>query len=161
MKILVFSDSHGNTLQMTEAIYRHKNECDYILHLGDHCTDIRYIDRIAGVTPVLAVVGNNDHYMARNEYPEEKIIDIGGKKFYLAHGHKHCVKQGYDVICAVARSKGCEIALFGHTHIPYYSKISGIHLMNPGSVGYPSSKGYTYGLINIKNDDISFEIKEV
>ena len=161
MKILVFSDSHGNSIQMTKAITEHKDDTDYIIHLGDHCTDIRYIQSISGVTPVLAVVGNNDHYMAKNEYSEEKIIEIGGIDFYLTHGHKQGVKQGTEVLLALAKNKDCKIALFGHTHIPCCCIKDGIYLLNPGSIGYPSSKGYTYGIITIKNNNINMEIREV
>jgi len=161
MKILVFSDSHGNSLQMIKALSQHKNEIDYIIHLGDYCTDIRYIENISGITPVLAVVGNNDHYMAKNEYPEEKIIEIGGVNFLLAHGHKQAVKQGTNVLAALAKSKNCTAALFGHTHIPYCGKENDIYLLNPGSIGYPSAKGYTYGIITIENNNITMEIREV
>ena len=72
MKIIVFSDSHGDSFKMLEALTREKDCLGYILHLGDHCTDIRYIERAAGIIPAVAVVGNNDHYMAQLEYAEEK-----------------------------------------------------------------------------------------
>jgi putative phosphoesterase len=161
MKILVFSDSHGNSQQMIKALSQHINETDYIIHLGDHCTDVRYIENISGITPVLAVVGNNDHNMAKNEYPEEKIIEIGGINFLLTHGHKQGVKQGINVLIALAKGKKCNVALFGHTHIPYCGKENDLYILNPGSIGYPSAKGYTYGIITIENNNINMEICEV
>lgn len=161
MKIIVFSDSHGDSFKMLEALSREKDGLGYILHLGDHCTDIRYIERAAGIIPAVAVVGNNDHYMAQLEYAEEKILEIYGKRIFMAHGHKHCVKQGFNVLNAVAKSNKCDIALFGHTHTAFYEKINGIHMLNPGSIGCPSVRGNTYALINITEDNITFEIKEV
>lgn len=161
MKILVFSDSHGNSQQMIKALSQHINETDYIIHLGDHCTDVRYIENISGITPVLAVVGNNDHYMAKNEYPEEKIIEISGINFFLTHGHKQAVKHGTNVLIALAKGKKCNVALFGHTHIPYCGKENDLYILNPGSIGYPSAKGYTYGIITIENNNINMEICEV
>ncbi len=161
MKIFVFSDSHGYVLQMLDVIKKHKSECDYIIHLGDHCTDTRYIDTVSGITPMVAVIGNNDHYMARNEYPEERIIELKGKRLFLTHGHRQGVKSGYDVLASLAINKQCDIALFGHTHTAFCGMVLGVHLMNPGSIGYPSIRGYTYGVITIENDILDFEIREV
>ena len=43
-----------------------------------------------------------------------------------------------------AKEKGADIALFGHTHTPFYEYRENIHLFNPGSVANSE-----YGIIDI------------
>ena len=46
-----------------------------------------------------------------------------------------------------------DIALFGHTHVPYcQQEADGLWVMNPGSCGYG---GGSAGLIEIENEKIS------
>lgn len=158
MKIFVFSDSHGNTLLMNNILIKEKGNYDHIIHLGDHCTDTRYIEPIIGITPMIAVTGNCDSYYARHEYAEEKTVELYGQHFFICHGHKYNVKQTYDTLTHKALSENCNIALFGHTHTATLEKRGSVYLFNPGTVGAPRASGNTYGVITIKNNDIKFEI---
>ena len=161
MKIFVFSDSHNNTLLMCDILKREKGNYDHIIHLGDHCTDIRYIETITGITPMIAVIGNCDSYYAKYEYSEEKIVELYGKRFFICHGHKYTVKQTYDLLVQRATKEDCDIALFGHTHNAVIEKIENLYLFNPGTIGVPTTNGNTYGIITIENGTLDFEIKRV
>ncbi len=158
MKIFVFSDSHGNTLLMNDVLTKEKGNYDHIIHLGDHCTDTRYIESIIGITPIITVIGNRDSYFAKHEYAEEKVVELYGKRFFICHGHTYNVKQTYDVLVQKASIEKCDIALFGHTHTAVIEKRGNIRLFNPGTVGAPTVNGNTYGVITIENDDAEFEI---
>lgn len=158
MKIFVFSDSHGNTLFMNDILSREKGNYDHIIHLGDHCTDTRYIEPIIGITPMISIIGNNDSYYARHEYSEEKVVELYGKRFFICHGHKYCVKQNFDLITKKAETECCDIVLFGHTHSACVEKRGSIHLFNPGSIGSISANGNSYGVITIECNDVKFEI---
>ena len=160
MKIFVFSDSHGYTLNMTEVLNKNKGSYDHIIHLGDHCTDTRYLDPIIGITPLIAVIGNCDSYYAKHEYAEEKIIDMYGKRFLICHGHKYSVKQNLDLITKKAENEACDIVIFGHTHSACVERYGNIWLFNPGTIGAPSVNGCTYGIITIE-DDVKFEIVKI
>ena len=58
MKVLVFSDSHGRTLDMYDAIER--EQPDAVLHLGDCYEDARDLQRSYPDLTVCGVAGNND-----------------------------------------------------------------------------------------------------
>ena len=41
---------------------------------------------------IICVLGNNDFY--NKNYPDEIVCEIGGKRFFMCHGHKYNVKYG-------------------------------------------------------------------
>ena len=45
MKILVFSDTHGDVTKMERAIRSH-SDAEAIIHCGDGETDVEYVKRI-------------------------------------------------------------------------------------------------------------------
>ena len=161
MKIFVFSDSHGNTQPMLNVLQQKRDECDFIIHLGDHCTDINCIGSIVGITPVIAVSGNNDFFSDLHEFPYDTTVEIAGKRLFICHGHKLAVKRNLSLLITAAKNKNCSIALFGHTHIPYVKTSDNISLFNPGSIGVFSGKKLSYGTITINNNNVKFEINEV
>ena len=79
------------------------------------------------------------------------IWQYNGKRFFITHGHHYSVSSGYDRIVDEAKSRGADFAIFGHTHRPYYEKIDGIHVINPGSLSYPRqfSRKPSYAMIEI------------
>ena len=90
MRILVFSDSHGSTYRMREAISLH-TEADMIIHLGDGERDMHSFDDLLEGKQVIQVCGNCDFY---SQLPANEIIEISGKKIFCSHGHTELVKHG-------------------------------------------------------------------
>lgn len=164
MRIFVFSDSHGYTAPMENVLKTNLNTCDTVIHLGDCSTDIPAIDRIIGVKPLIYVAGNNGNTLSlfAPSVPESKQIELCGKNFYICHGHRLGVKSSYDMLFATGQKYGCDIVLFGHTHVPWKETRGGITIFNPGSIGVPSHRGYTYGIITLNDgEQPEFEIKAV
>lgn len=148
MKILVFSDTHGKINSAINIIESHKN-IDLIIHLGDLVRDAQDIEAIAD-TRVEYVAGNNDFY---TNVPTEKIIEVGGKKLLLAHGHTYRVKHSLQLLMEEGQNNSVDAVLFGHTHKSHEEHIYNILYFNPGSLTYP--EGYpSYGLIEIIDDKI-------
>ena len=58
MRILVFSDTHGNTEPMLAAVARHSP--DMVLHLGDHARDAQELRERFPDLDVRSVRGNCD-----------------------------------------------------------------------------------------------------
>ena len=60
----------------------------------------------------------------------------------------------------IAGRTGSEIIVMGHTHTPFFKKISGKIFVNPGSVGRPidNDPRASYGLLKI-NGDIQIELR--
>ena len=151
MKLLVMSDSHRKTDPMLEAV--RLETPDFIVHLGDHDADCAAITEQFPQIPLRTLKGNCD---PRSTAPAEDEFELEGVKFFITHGHLHGVKSGSAQIVDAARQKGAKVLLFGHTHIPYYTTMQGIILVNPGSIGEK-----IYAVLEIKNGAVDCKIKEV
>ena len=153
MKCLVFSDSHGNSLNIRRALSIHP-DAEVIFFLGDGLSDLEYFiqDRSR---MWIAVMGNCDRSPVLGDTIVKKTdsITLLGHRIFLTHGDLYGVKYGLDVISRLAVDHNADIVLFGHTHQPEEKYIStekgGYYLFNPGSIGGgPVAKG-SYGVINI------------
>lgn len=144
MRILVFSDSHKNISACT-AVVENIIGVDMILHAGDHASDAAWIQKCFPDIPVKYVCGNCDMNIA----PAEMIIETEGKKIFLTHGHLYSVKSqpDYRFLTETAIAKGCDCAVFGHTHQAVHIKSDGFTLLNPGSIKHSR----TFGVIEIEN----------
>lgn len=153
MKIIVLSDSHGNTENLLSAVA--VTGPDLILHLGDYESDSNVLRKSFPNIPLYAVRGNCD--INSNE---ELIRDIfcAGKHIYMCHGHTYNVKTGLYSLINSGMANRADIVLFGHTHSPYYDIVENMHIINPGTIGYA---GKTYGVIKIRGGDIMYEEKSL
>ena len=112
MKILVFSDSHGRCEKMINIVseFKAKNAMlNYIVHLGDLVRDAKYLQEKFPDIPVLYVYGNGDFSFDRKD--QEKEFEIGGKKFFILHGHTRNV-YSFDSLKFIAEQKDYDIFLF-------------------------------------------------
>lgn len=140
MIIAVVSDTHGIVLPVAYSLQR--NKVDIVLHLGDNASDAKKIEQITGME-IYAVAGNCDENS--KDVPEELVLEIRRKKFFLTHGHNYDVDNGIDKIVEKAKEVGADYALFGHTHVHIRERVDGITVLNPGSTTLPrkgDTKGY-------------------
>ncbi|MCC8126755.1 MAG: metallophosphoesterase [Clostridiales bacterium] len=148
MKILIISDTHRMDDNMKQVIKEEK-PMDLLIHLGDIEGSESLIGQWVNEDCQLAMVrGNNDFFTSLDA---EMEITIGSHKILLTHGHYYNVSLGVDTLYEEARERGCDIAMFGHTHRPFFEKIGGITLLNPGSLSYPRQSGRkpSYMIMNI------------
>ena len=146
-KILVFSDSHGDIKALTKIFkWMKKNGLNDAAFLGDGAKDIPEAKAAAGFSPLVQVVrGNCDYDFS---LPESALLDFGGSRFFMSHGHRASLPSGFDILLAAASNNETRTALFGHTHVPFCKTINGILLINPGSIGRPrSDAGPTFVVI--------------
>ncbi len=155
MKLLVFSDSHHQTTHMISALEKEASTADACFYLGDGVRDISVIEQMYPSLALYAVNGNCDF---QSTSPLEEKIVLGGLKIFYSHGHKTFVKNGVETLWKRARKFRANIALFGHTHTPYYEYKNGIHLFNPGSISLPHMGFPTYGIITIEDKNAKFNI---
>lgn len=130
MRILVLSDSHGNSARM-RALYRDGN-WNAVIFLGDGSRDADELADITGGIPVYRVKGNCDMFMC--DAPEIQYIFLGGKKIMLTHGHLYSVKSGLMRLSLAAREQGADAVLFGHTHNQFIDESENLLILNPGSI---------------------------
>ena len=157
MKLLIFSDSHGEARRMVGIAKKFKDEVACVLFLGDNAGDCLAIPAVyAG--PVYAIAGNCDLW---TDCPHEMSIKLGGKTIWMTHGHKYGVKHGYDKIVAAATEREADICLFGHTHNPTIFQKNGTLFLNPGSISEPrGNRGKSYAVIEIIGNDALAKIMD-
>jgi len=135
-KLLVVADTHGDRAALA-AVLRWAGDQGIRsgAFLGDGAADLAGATQRSGV-PLLwtAVRGNGDY---DHTLPGSAILDWGGKKLFLCHGHQHGVQEGLETLASTARAMDADAALFGHTHRPLHEKFGGLLVLNPGSLGRP------------------------
>lgn len=139
MKILVVSDSHGNTDKLTRAIQA-SAPFDMIIHCGDGIRDIGSVNIPDGVI-VAAVRGNTDLH-SQDDFEELILENIDGQRVAVTHGHRFNVKAGTTLLYSEAKKLGADAAFFGHTHVRQFTAGSPV-LFNPGSLSDNS-----YGIVD-------------
>jgi uncharacterized protein len=148
-KLLVLSDIHGNMPAIIAVLKWAAGELtgsDMAVFLGDGLRELSFAQRQAALSCVWKKVrGNNDDIPA---VPESDVFDFGGHRFYLCHGHRHGLYNGFDKLAAVALKAGADVAIFGHIHVPFLENVNGVLLVNPGGIGRArSSAGETFAVI--------------
>lgn len=159
MRILIVSDTHGNHRAFDKVLEREK-QIDMLLHMGDVEEGDIYLEAIMDC-PVHIVAGNNDFY---GNLSREEVIQIGKYKIWMTHGHAYYVSLHTNRLKEVARERGMDIAMYGHTHRPDIDIEDDLVVLNPGSLSYPRQEGRqcTYIIMEIdEQGEASFELRHV
>lgn len=151
MKILVVSDTHRKDDNLKLVL---SEECplDMLIHLGDAEGSEHFIpDWVNPECRMEMVLGNNDFF---SRLDREREINIAGHKAFITHGHYYGVSMGPEGLVDEAKSRGCDIAMYGHTHRPFLDVIDGVTVLNPGSLSYPRQEGRrpSYMIIHVDAD---------
>jgi putative phosphoesterase len=157
VRIVVFSDTHGETWNFESAIELQKH-AEYFIFLGD---GLRTAEDVIALYPdkkFLIVAGNCDF---GSTHPTESEIVLGGKRIFYTHGHEYQVKYGLSNVIYEAKRRGADILLFGHTHVAFTSYDDGLYIMNPGSLGHPNEGKPSFGVIDINDGSIFLNVVEV
>ena len=148
MKILIISDTHGDTVLMKKVRSLHK-DVDVILHAGDSELP-SYM-----MSDIICVRGNCDYF----EYPLVKDLMIEGYKIHMEHGNKIRIPDSLFL-----ENNDYVIVVFGHSHClkTYKSVNQNKYFFNPGSLVRPrdSEKG-SYIILNLTKDNFSFETHRI
>jgi putative phosphoesterase len=151
-KLLVFSDTHGGATALKTVFSWAKKYTPpagticAAAFLGDGLSDLQQAANATGFFCDWKVVsGNNDFDYS---IPQAAVFDFCENRFFMCHGHRHSLYGGYHTLIAAARNVGANVALFGHSHVPFQKNTDGLLLINPGSVARPRSRiGATFAVI--------------
>lgn len=147
-KVLIVSDTHGLTNELITVKERHA--VDFMIHCGDSELEM---DDMA--LKDFYLVGGNCDFDSR--YPDEQMLDIGGLKFFIVHGHLHHVKKDLTALVDEARNREAAVICYGHTHVAGVTQSENQLFINPGSIYYPKGmKERTYAILEW---DISNELR--
>ena len=158
MKIIVMSDSHGNYYALEKIVTNFYG--DLYIHLGD---GERELDKICLKYPdknFMHVAGNCDFAsLSQDEIlfsPDDKNC------IFAVHGHNYGVKGSLEPLKNLARQKGANILLYGHTHARFNEYDNGLYTMNPGSVSCPRDGNKpSFGIIDITPQGIVTRIVDL
>ena len=138
MKIVTFSDSHGNTGILRDAVQQAMRGApiDVCVHCGDGARDM---DAIAPIlrdanpnVRIVSVRGNCD--LCAFDVPALDIFKANGVTMLATHGHLYNVKTEYQSLLSAARERSAAVVFFGHTHRPLLENVYGTYLINPGAI---------------------------
>ena len=149
MDILLASDSHGRTSRLHEL---ESIPADQYLFAGDLCDDPSSIEKWT------AVAGNNDQYL-HIDLPEAAIIPAEGHQILLVHGHQFPASVRKKKLAALAGAYGCDIVVYGHSHVPDMDQVDDVVLLNPGSVFRSrDGEGPSYMMLHLDKDKAGAEL---
>ena len=134
-KLLVLSDSHGNPRILQSIITSFGPVCDAMCFCGDGIFDLVYALELAfndndfgkKIPPVLYFVRGNGDNSTSTIFTDQRIsitvpdfqeFSVAGRKIFLTHGHRYGVYYGLSELRTEAVERGCDIVLYGHTHVP-------------------------------------------
>lgn len=143
MKLLLFSDSHGQAEYRSAMVKEAEKEGmpDAVLFAGDAGFSSNLL--FEGV-PHYFVRGNCDYISIADD---EELIPMGSHLVYLTHGHLQRVKKTLDILASAAKSKNAGIAIYGHTHQQGLDLIQGVYCINPGAL-----KNGEYAFLHLNAD---------
>ena len=132
-RVGLISDTHGH---LRPEVFEALEGVERVLHAGDvenpdHLADLEII------APVTAVSGNVDGPKVRAGVPEQAVVEAGGIRIAVIHGHQ--VHPDYRLL--LARFPDASVIVHGHTHVPRCDPVGGVLLVNPGAAGC-AQKGY-------------------
>lgn len=180
--VLTISDTHGHYGVFETIVKEYGPSCDALLFSGDGMWDVvQYLENsvenialLEALPPVVAfVAGNGDGGSYRFSMsalrerlvtevlagrtitvPAYQVIRAAGMDVFLTHGHRYSVDVSPEILVEAARAKDCGIAMYGHTHFPFFGKSGKMYILNPGSAARPrgnSSAGFA--VLSIDSDN--------
>ena len=108
--------------------------------------------------------------------PEQTDFRVGGARIGIFHGTLEDPDEELfpsaqkSRFMQLARDSAYQVQIMGHSHVPYYRFVDGVHFINPGSVGRPFDGDprtsfailkVTSGKIAVEHFRIPYAVEEV
>jgi putative phosphoesterase len=130
--LALISDTHlpRGARRLPEACLERLRTADAILHAGDLVgTSFLAALRALG-PPIHAVHGNMDEPALRDELPRRLVVDVDGVRLGMVHDAGPRAGRGDRL---AQQFPGCDVVVYGHTHVPETTRARGVWILNPGS----------------------------
>ncbi|MFT3952864.1 MAG: YfcE family phosphodiesterase [Oscillospiraceae bacterium] len=160
MRVVVFSDTHGN-LNNARRIMEKSSPRDCFIFLGDGEREIASLRALYPDREIHDVAGNCDR---SGTAPGEDFLFVGNVKIAFFHGHNHLARLGIDRIVQFAKENCAQIVLFGHTHVRFYKYLPDdrLHILNPGSAALPRDEHPpSFAVIDVSDKGILCNIADI
>lgn len=163
LRIAVFSDTHGNRKNISEAVAEN-GPFDQLIHLGDGYQDGKIIAEEFGI-PFTGVYGNEDYGV---DVSETCRLQFFSWTLFLLHGHQFSInpyeprevkeKQYQAIARSVKRDHDTDVLLMGHTHEEMIMEIHDTLILNPGNQYIGAATPPTFATLKISKDWVTSSI---
>lgn len=151
MKLLVFSDNHGEVEPLKRIIKEHPNMDRYI-SLGDS-------EMKESELTNLGVFGVRGNYPSDPRFPKEITCEFNHVLTYITHGHYQSVKLGLHQLLNKCLYHHIKLCMYGHTHVAKIDVFDDIIIFNPGSLAYRRvGEKQSYAIVDITDTHITVTI---
>ena len=127
----LIADTHlpRGSRRLSTACLSALGAADVILHAGDIKTEAA-LAQLRRLGNVEAVCGNADEPPLHASLPERLVVDVGEARVGVVHdggrrSGRHARLLGWF--------PGCDVIVYGHTHMPELVRIGRTWIVNPGS----------------------------
>src|SRR5262245_28228053 len=104
-------------------------EASLLIHAGDF-TGSEILDRLERYAAVAAVHGNMDEHELRRRLPSTAVVEAEGLTIGIIHDGGPAAGRE-ERLCTTF--DGCDMIVYGHSHLPEVSRSEGVWIVNPGS----------------------------
>lgn len=158
MKILVMSDTHGNTARVRHLVgFAKKVGLEAIVHCGDWGTpECVLAMREAGI-PIYAVLGNADE-------AQQEAIEKAMKELEVFYSPETLEAKLSNTLALIAHQPGLveasiqsgqyDVVFHGHTHQRKDKFIGKTHVINPGAVHNTTTP--SFAVYDTESDKVEF-----
>ncbi|MFS0777930.1 metallophosphoesterase family protein [Neobacillus sp. 3P2-tot-E-2] len=157
MKIVVLSDTHLPKRKngLPDRLLEELKDAELIIHAGDWLT-IDVYHQLRAYGRVEGVYGNVDHEDIIGLLSSKKIVEAGGFRFGITHGHgKGKTTEKRAIVEFEGENVDCII--YGHSHIPVKRYEGNLLIFNPGSpTDKRRQKLFSFGVLTL-SDKITAE----
>lgn len=166
MKIGVIADTHIPDLRrsLPSRVMEIFSTVEIVLHAGD-ITTLDVLQQLQEtVSLTFAVYGDHDSPEVKTYLQESQVLEFGGLRVGLIHGHPEPRNGINDRIQKIlrrdpyhqeylkfilSRFNNVDAIVFGHTHIPFAKVVDSVFLFNPGSINPSNGNDPSVGLLEI------------
>ena len=135
-RVGLVSDTHIPTRakEIPLKVFDRLQNVDFIIHAGD-LVELKVIDKLEQLAPVLAVHGNMDRTNIREVLPEMNELKLLDWKIGVTHDPGALF--GRTKMREIAEENNFDVLVYGHTHCPSMKWESKRLYINPGSPTNP------------------------
>lgn len=159
----LISDTHVpvRARKIPQAVFETFEKADFIVHAGD-LVELAVLDELEELAPVLAIRGNMDRPEVSGALPKMNSLRIFDWKIGVMHNPN--VLFGMSKMKEIAKKKGLDVFIYGHTHRSSIKWVGNTLFINPGSATNPIppfAGQASVGLLRVTTEKISPEIIKI
>ena len=141
MKILVFSDSHGDLEIMKKVIGWERP--DYVFHLGGRVIDAESLCEQLPDLPLVWTYGHRDYGWPLHEKRKE-VVTAEGVRFMLYPTYEFSPEMIALPRIYASLKRECDVLLTARDEKPLKKEICDLRILNPGACGRGRRPSYGY-----------------